>query len=192
MWYMLIGAPFLLIGALIFGFSLFNGLRHLSDSLTQIVVPGQADLALNPGETYTVYAESNAVVNGRSYPGGNSLKGLHCEVHQLPGGEAVSLRRPGMTTTYNLGARTGRSILEFTVPAPGDYLFACASRESGSPPEEVIAVGPGISTKIAAMVTRSLLAVFGGGGIALIVFLTVIAKRDRSKRRIREMGLRPV
>ena len=192
MWYALIGAPFLLIGVLILGYSLFNGLRHLTDSLTEIVVPGQSDLTLHPGETYAVYLESNAIVNGRNYPGGNLLKGMHCEVHQLPDGEAVPLRRPGMTTTYNLGARTGRSVLEFTVPTPGNYLFACVSGENNGAPEEVVAVGPGVSSKIATLVTRSLLAIFCGGGIALIVFLTVIAKRDRSKRRIRAMGLRPV
>jgi hypothetical protein len=43
--------PFLLAGGGFFVYTIFHGLTHLTDSLTQVVVPGKAELHLKSGKT---------------------------------------------------------------------------------------------------------------------------------------------
>ena len=46
------------------------------------------------------------------------------EVHSLPNGETIKVNRPSVTTTYEYFGRSGRSILEFSIPRDGNYMFA--------------------------------------------------------------------
>jgi len=49
---------------------------------------------------------------------------VNCEVHSLPNGETIKVNRPSVTTTYEYFGRSGRSILEFSIPRDGNYMFA--------------------------------------------------------------------
>ena len=187
-WHCLWGLPFLLIGGGFFFHALFHGLGHITDSLTQVVVPGRAELNLRRGFTYTVFLEEESVVNGKVYSTTQSVAGLECRARSLQDGAAIAIRKASMGTTYTLGGRSGHSVLEFPIQEDGKYLFACDYGENSKGPEVVVAVGTGIGAAIARTVVEALGALFGGVGLCLIVVLAVLIKSEREKRRIRQLG----
>ena len=82
-----LGALSLLIGCLVATAILFFGARDLPaaiteaydlNSLTQIVVPGSADLALSRTGAYAVYYEHRSVVDGVEYVNGETPPSLNC------------------------------------------------------------------------------------------------------------------
>jgi hypothetical protein len=181
-WYYLLAVPFFVVGAGFFVYTLVHGFLHLTDSLTQVVVPGQAELTLKQGQPYTIFFEQESVVNGKIYSTYESLDGLQCKLIAISNEQAIPLGRPSGSATYNLGGRSGRSILAFRVPADGQYKFACGYNEGAHGPEAVLAVGAGVVEKIFGIVIRSLVAIFGGVGSAAVVFLVVLARRHRAKK----------
>src|SRR5215471_18764498 len=121
-WYASIGVALALAGVGLFTYFLVHGLFHLTDSLTQVVVPGQAELSLKAPATYTIFLEEQSVVDGRIYSATESVAGLTCIVTKQPENQEIPLRRPGMSITYNVNGRSGRSMLAFPVKVAGHYL----------------------------------------------------------------------
>jgi len=181
--YYWLAAPFLVLGVGLFVYLLFHELYHLTDSLTQVVVPGSADLNLSKGPIYTVFLEEESVVDGKIYATRESVNGLTCNVKSQVNGNAIGLRRPRMSTTYTVGGRSGRSVLEFSVSEDGEYHFACSYEEGSQGPEAVVAVGSGVGEKITKTVLSALAAMFGGGGIAGCIVLVVTVLRARARAR---------
>jgi hypothetical protein len=66
----------LLIGGGLFFYMLFHGIMHVTDSLTQVVAPGKAELDLQPGR-YSVFLEEQSTLNGKIYSTSNQLAGWH-------------------------------------------------------------------------------------------------------------------
>ena len=147
-WYASIGVVFVLAGAGLFVYFLFHGLSHLTDSLTQVVVPGHKELSLNKPATYTVFLEEQSVVDGRIYSTTEAVNGLNCSVTAQPGGQQIPLHHPRMSTTYNVSGRSGRSVLEFPVKVPGQYELSCNYPEDAKGPQTVVAVGAGIGEEL--------------------------------------------
>jgi len=42
-WYYVLGTAFIVVGVGFFAYTLLDGIFHITDSLTQVVVPGEAD-----------------------------------------------------------------------------------------------------------------------------------------------------
>ncbi len=187
LWHLLWGVPFFLAGGGYFGYTLYHGLTHLTDSLTQIVVPGSAELHLMPG-TYTVFLEEESVVNGKIYSTTESVSGLSCRVSSVESGTAIALTKASMDTSYSLGARSGHSVLEFPIQRGGRYNFACDYGDNPKGPEVIVAVGSGVGEAISLTVVEGLAAFFGGGGAGLIVIVGIIVMREREKNRLRRTG----
>ena len=183
-WYASIGWVLIFAGGALFVYFLFNGLSHLTDSLTQLVVPGHAELSLGTPATYTVFLEEQSVVDGRIYSTTQSVDGLSCTVTMLSGSQKIPLRRPGMSTTYNLGSRSGRSVLEFPVKVAGQYDLSCNYPEDTKGPQTVLAVGSGVGEKIIQTILRSLVSMFGGVGLGVPVIILVSVKRRAAKKRL--------
>ena len=130
-WYASIGVALALAGNGLFAYFLVHGIFHLTDSLTQVVVPGDAELSLSTPATYTIFLEEQSVVDGRIYSTMQSIAGLNCSVTMLPGSQQIPLERPAISTTYSEGGRSGRSVLEFPVKVPGQYKLVCNCAERG-------------------------------------------------------------
>jgi len=192
LWYCLLGAPFLLAGGAVFVYTLVHGLMHLTDSLTQVVVPGKAELSLKRGRTYTVFLEEHSVVHGKVYSTTEAIGGLGCRVNSIPDGNAVRIAQSSANTTYDVGGRSGHSVLEFTIPQDGNYEFACDYGGKSPGPEAVMAVGSGVGERIFRTVAVSLVAMFGGGGLFLLVLVIVLIMRHRDGSRVRQLGKAPV
>ena len=184
-WHCLWGAPFLLIGGGLFIYTLFHGLTHATDSLTQIVAPGRAELDLQPG-LYTVFLEEQSTVNGKIYSTTQSVNGLACRASSVQNGSTVSIQKPTMSTSYSVNGRSGHSVLEFSIQKAGKYAFACDYGEGAKGPEVVVAVGSGVGGAITRTVVGGLAAFFGGIGAALAVVFVVVMMREREKKRLRQ------
>jgi hypothetical protein len=183
-WYCLLGVPFLLLGAGLFVYILVYRVSHMTDSLTQVVVPGRAELSLRGRRTYTVFVEEQSVLNGRVYSTTESIAGLECRVKAMPRGEAVRIRTAGMNTTYTIGGRSGRSALEFVTRDDGRYELACDYGENRRGPEVVVAVGSGLGMGILYTIAACLGSMLAGIVLCLAVVFVVAMMRDHNRRRI--------
>lgn len=191
-WYTLFGFPFIAIGIFIGIYTFITGIRQITSNVTQVVVPGGVILELAPGQTYTVFQEKGGVVNGKTYADWPQFDNLLCTVSKVSTNQFVELRKPRINTTYTWGKRQGVSIIDFTVPSSGKYDFTCEKKGESPVPEGVVAVGAEVGRNMGGMFAQSFIALFAGGGLGLVIVLIVVAQRDRSKRRIRAAGLRPV
>lgn len=187
-WHCLWGLPFLLIGVGLFVHTLFHELGHLTDSLTQVVVPGRAELSLQRRRSYTVFLEEQSVVGGKIYSTTQSIAGLECRVRSLQNGSTIPIGKSTMNTSYSVDGRDGHAVLEFLIKEDGKYEFACDYGENTKEPEVVVAVGSGISETIFRTVLEALGEFFGGIGASLIVVIVVLVKREHEKRGIAELG----
>jgi hypothetical protein len=118
-------------GAGYFGYALWQGISHVSDGLVQVVVPGEAELRLRRDRLYTVFLELQSVVNGKIYSA-DAVNGLECKVKLIADEAAIPMRRTLTSTSYELSGRSGRSVLEFRIPADGSYKILVQLRRDGA------------------------------------------------------------
>jgi len=191
-WFYLLGALAILAGISVFVYTLLHGIFHITDNLTQIVVPGEKDLSLLPNLTYTVFLEEQSVVDGRIYSTKEGLGDLTCKLASLSSGKNINLRRARRSTTYNVGQRSGHSVLEFVTQEAGVYHFACDYEEGKQGPQVVLAVGAGVAEGIFATIGRSFAAIFGGGILGAAILVTVFILREHAKRKLNQYGQFPI
>jgi hypothetical protein len=173
--------PLLLGGVGFFLYTLFHELVHMTDSLTQVVVPGRVELSLKGGEEYTIFLERQSVINGMVYVT-ESINGLQCRVRSIETGRSVAVTTSA-GASYSLGSRSGQSILAFQTSQDGRYEMAC-DYDGNTGPKAVLAVGTGIVSGILRTVLVSILSMFVGIGGCVAVVLTVIMKRRRPGERL--------
>ena len=184
-WYASIGVVFALSGVGLFAFFLVTGIVHLTDSLTQVVVPGHVDLTLTQPGTYTIFLEKNSVVNGRIYSTSESVNGLECVINAQGSNEqSIPIQPSRGTISYSVNQRSGRSVWQFVLTKSGRYGFSCGYPEGVRGPELVVAVGTGVGRSIGVTVVRSLVAMFSGFGLCGIVIAVLYFLRARSKERL--------
>ena len=183
-WYASIGVALALAGVGLFAYFLVHGLFHLTDSLTQVVVPGQAQLSLNAPATYTIFLEEQSVVDGRIYSTTESVDGLKCTVTTQSENQQITMLRPGMSITYNAHGRSGRSVLAFPVKVAGQYTLFCNYPQDARGPQTVVAVGTGVGEKLTQTVLWSLISMFGGMGSGALVIALVIMKRRAAEKKL--------
>lgn len=191
LWWAALAIPFSLGGLVLAVFFMVTAIQRVGSSMAYADVPGEMDVDLKRDLSYTVFLEQTLSENSAATPMSSLRSSVRCELHTLPEGDVIPMSVPSGSTTYNYGDRSGFSFLNFTVPRDGTYLLAC--RVYVRPvPHLRIAVGSGAAEAITAAVERSLASFFGGGLVALLVFVRVLMLRDQSKRAIRALGLRPV
>jgi hypothetical protein len=183
LWHCLWGAPLLLAGIGLFVYILFHGITHATDSLTQVVVPGTAELQLQRG-LYTVFLEEESVVNGKVYSTTQPVDGLACHVSSIQNGSAIAVSRPGMNTTYSVGGRSGHSVLEFSIQQNGRYRFACGYGENATGPDIVLAVGSGVGEALWNTIVGGFAAFFGALAAGLVPVLIVVIMRRREMKKL--------
>jgi hypothetical protein len=183
-WYASIGVVLALAGVGLFAYFLVHGLFHLTDSLTQVVVPGQAQLSLKAPATYTIFLEEQSVVDGRIYSTTESVDGLKCTVTSQSENQQIPLRQPGMSITYNVNGRSGKSVLAFPVKVAGQYTLFCNYPQDTRGPQTVVAIGTGVGEKLTQTVLWSLISMFGGMGTGALVIALVILKRRAAEKEL--------
>jgi hypothetical protein len=192
LWYCVLGVAAMLAGLGLFVHTLVRGILHITDDLTQIVVPGEKDLTLMPELKYTIFLETESVVDGRIYSTTESLSELTCVVTSQTSGNKIVPRRSTMNTTYTVGGRKGRSVLEFVTEEAGVYRIACDYDEGSHGPQVVLAVGSGVTERILSTITKSLAWFFGGGILGVAIIVTLLILRERSKKQFARPNQAPL
>ena len=115
------------------------------DNLTQLVVPGSADINFAKSGAYAVYYEYRSVVNGVKYETGKQPPSLECDLTSKKTGAKVTAV-PDFVESNTYGSkdqeRVGVLIMSITIDDPGIYTFACQYRDGRTQPEIVVSVGP--------------------------------------------------
>jgi hypothetical protein len=180
--YYWLAVPVCFIGIGFFVYTFVHDLTHVTDTLTQVVVPGSRQMTFKKGLTYTVFLEERSVVNGQVYATNDPVDGLTCRVKELANGSLVGLRHPNGSTQYNFGNRAGRSILQFSIPEEGAYQFGCEYKDGSQGPSVVVAVGAGVTEKILGTILKGFLTLFATAIAAGAIFLTVFLLRKKFKK----------
>jgi hypothetical protein len=154
------------------GYRVYTNLDGLTAGMVQVVVPGEAELSLEPGR-YTIFHESESTVDGRIFSG-TDVTGLFVRIAPVDGGAPLAIEQPRVTSNYEIGGRSGRSVLVFDVTAPGAYRLVAGYPEGEEGSEAVLAVGRGVTGRILSLVFSALgiafLGVVAGAIIAVVTY----------------------
>jgi hypothetical protein len=180
--YFLAAIP-LLGGASIAVWLALSGIFELENALTRIVVPGAGELTLDQPGTYTVFHESESVVDGRVYVA-QDIAGLRVTVTAEADGKPIPVVTPSGRTTYNFGGHSGVSMLSFDIASPGRYRVSADYAGKSDEPQTVLAIGRVSIGRIVRTIFAIIGAALVGFGLALALVLTTFFRR----RRILERG----
>ncbi len=180
----------IVIGAATFAFLLVSGLTGLTTGLTQVVVPGKADITLSEPGTYTIFHEYESAVGGKIYSTAGDISGLECKIVSKKTGTEIPLSQGSMSMTYDLGSRCGRSILECEVAAPGIYELSAQYPEGQSGPDVVLAIGRDFKSKLMVTILGGIGSIFGSFIAAGIITVLIVLKRQKTTKRLAEQAER--
>lgn len=126
---------------------LLGSIRQAYDvtRLTQVVVPGTAQVAFPQPGAYAVYYEYRSFVDGVEYVA-SSYKppALACSLKSNATGAEVPLVRDYVETNMYFteeGSRAGILAMSITIHEPGIYAFSCQHPNGSPQPKIVLAVG---------------------------------------------------
>jgi hypothetical protein len=162
------------------------------DSLTQVVVPGSADITFTDKGAHAVYYEYRSVVDGVAYMSSQTPPSLACTLTSRASGAEVAVV-PNYVPTNKYSTRhrerVGVLIRSITIDKPGTYTFACDYATGHSQPEIVLAVGPdyvwqffGIAARTLGSAFTGLAVLFLSGLIAALVVILVARQRRRAQQ----------
>lgn len=184
-WYYGLAVLIIIIGFALFAGSIFAGIADAESSLLQMLAPGGTDLFLRePGE-YTVFYENNSRFGGKFYSTHEPISGLMVNVREKATGFDMATYPPKSEFTYNLGGRSGRSIMAFEIERAGIYLVN-ASYSDGKGPQAVLAIGKGMVEALFSSILISLVALFGSIAIAAVISFVTYSRRKKAFQRIKE------
>jgi hypothetical protein len=101
-------------------------MKGLDNSLSEIRVPGDANLVFRAPGRYTFYHVYGVLVAGRLVTTGSSLQNLECSLTSKATGETVSLEHPEKPKDYSTGEHTGKSVYHIHLTKAGEYTFSCS------------------------------------------------------------------
>jgi hypothetical protein len=163
------------------------------DNLTQLVVPGSADINFAKSGAYAVYYEYRSVVNGVKYETGKQPPSLECNLTSKKTGAKVTAV-PDFVESNTYGSkdqeRIGVLIMSITIDDPDIYTFACQYRDGRTQPEIVVAVGPNflweffnIFAKVGGSILSGMAIFFLAVLVIIIVILIAVVKRAQTNKR---------
>ena len=158
-------------------------------NLTQVVVPGSAEIHFAEPGAYAVYYEYRSAIDGVRYYRGEYPPSMRCQLRSKSTGDSVKLAYSTVKgDIYTYPERAGVMFKRISIDQPGIYNFSCQYPDGRSYPKNVMAVGPNlvweffnIAVKpIAAMLFGSIAFVFAGV-ISVLIIAFVAIKRHQSK-----------
>jgi len=159
--------------------------------LTQVVVPGSADVSFPKKGAYAVYYEYRSVIDGVSYSRDEYPPIMRCQLKSKANGKAVRLKttdvKGNIYTTHNPD-RSGVMYKEISIDQPGMYTFSCQYTDGRTVPRSVMAVGPNIVWGFFNIAIKPIAASIGGAlaflcacGVSLLIIGFVAFKRHQSR-----------
>lgn len=170
----------LLAGVGLAGWFVWSGIGELQAALTRFVVPGNIELTLDEPGTYTIFHESESVVDGKLYTT-PSIGGLRITVIG-DDGKTVAVATPNFSAHYAVGGHSGDAVLVFSIAAPGRYRLSATYPSGQAEPKTVLAVGRGYVGVLLRMIFGALASAFIGFAVALALALTTYFRRRRLRQ----------
>lgn len=170
-----------LAGAAGAGALIWSALSGLDSGMTRIVVPGSSVLALSQPGSYTIFHETNAVIGGRIYAS-RTIDGLQVSIAKVPGGAAIPVAAPHLSSRYEYGGHTGVSVLSFTIAKPGNYRLTAQYGDGRSGPQAVLAIGEGFFGRLLGTIFGAIGAMFAGTVAAVVIASFTFFTRRRLRR----------
>jgi hypothetical protein len=167
----------LLVGVGSAGWFAWTGIGELQAAMTRFLVPGNIDLTLDEPGTYTIFHESESVVDGKLYSAPN-ISGLRITVTDDVG-TTIPVATPGFNARYSIAGHTGRAVLIFSIAAPGHYRLSAAYPAGQTEPKTVLTVGRGFVAALLRTIFGALGSAFAGFAAALALALTTYFRRRR-------------
>lgn len=160
-------------------------------NLTQVVVPGSADISFPKAGAYAVYYEYRSVIDGVSYTRDEYPPIMRCQLMSKATGIAVKLEptnvKGNVYVTQNPN-RAGVMYKQISINQPGIYTFSCQYMDGRTIPKSVMAVGPNIVWEFFNIAAKFVAASIGGAlafmcacGLSLLIIGFVVFKRHQSK-----------
>ena len=180
-WRYALAAVVFIAGVALAVFRLETRLPALEDELPRFVFPGSLEIDLPAPGSYTIFHDSESVVDGRYYQAA-AISGLRLALQSAATGAPVALVVPGVTTRYAFAGRSGVSIVTFDVTDPGRYRLP-ADYDTGRPsPDVVLAVGRGFVGKLTMMILSVMGIGLGATGIAITIAVVTLLQRRQARR----------
>jgi hypothetical protein len=196
-WYFILAALLPVLGCLITTAIIYQGFPKLPGALetidihnmTQVIVPGSADIMFPKKGAYAVYYEHRSLVGGVQYINAKTPPLLKCSLTSNATGKEVGVSSEyieGNTYSTKYQRRVGVHIMSIAMIEPGTYTFSCHYPDKGTAPKVVLAIGPNIVWEFFNIVARPIAAILGGlivllgsGSIGLLLFIVVAIYRSR-------------
>ncbi len=160
-----------------------TGIHHL----TQVIVPGSAEIHFPKTGAYAVYYEYRSTINGVKYVRDKFPPSINCHLRSKATGEDIELASPhaegDMYTTQNQ-ERVGVLFKSISINQPGVHIFSCQYTDGRTHPQIVLAVGPNIIWELFNVAAKPVAAILCGAfvfivglGIAILIAGLVAFKR---------------
>ena len=161
-------------------------------NLTQVVVPGSADVTFTQKGAYAVYYEYRSVIDGISYARNEYPPIMVCQLKSKDSGRNVRLEpsqvEGNVYTTHN-PTRAGVMYKMISIDQPGVYTFSCNYPDGSAIPRSVMAVGPNLVWEFFNIALKPIAAGFvgtivfiGACGFSVLLIALVAYKRHQSKK----------
>jgi hypothetical protein len=160
-------------------------------NLTQVVIPGSADVFFPKKGAYAVYYEYRSVIDGVSYARDEYPPIMRCQLRSKATGEAVRLAPSnvkGNVYTTHYPERAGVMYKQISIDQPGTYTFSCQYTDGTTIPKSVMTVGPNIVWEFFNIAIKPIAAILCGTfafifafGISMLIIGFVAFKRHKSK-----------
>jgi hypothetical protein len=160
---------------------LMSGIGGIGTALVQVVVPGSADLELKEAGSYTIFHEHTSQVGGRIFTPVD-ISGLRVTIRAVADNRQVDVRSPSGRQTYDIGGRSGRSVLAFDIDKPGTYRLTAAYDDGRQQPQAVLAVSGTFVGDLLMTIFMALGVAFAGLVGALVIAIVVLIRRRRGLR----------
>lgn len=165
-----------------------TGIHHL----TQVVVPGSAEIAFPKAGAYAVYYEYRSVIDGVNYVRDKYPPSISCLLKSKANGKEMAVVNDyieGNTYATKNNQRVGVLIKSISIEKPGLYSFSCQYPGSKTGPKIVLAVGPNIIWELFNVAAKPVAAILCGAfvfivGLAIAILITglVAFKRHQAKK----------
>jgi hypothetical protein len=161
------------------------------NDLTQVIVPGSAEVFFHKAGGYAVYYEYRSVIDGVSYVRNKYPPSIHCQLTSKFTGTDIALVEDyvegNMYATQNQ-ERAGVLIKSIIIHEPGVYIFSCQYTDGRTVPQIALSVGPNIVWEFFNIAAKPFAAIVCGAfvfvgalGMSILIVGIVAFKRHRSK-----------
>lgn len=186
-----LGCGLLILSALVgiativgFFFLIFGMLNDITSGGQRFVVPGSGVVHIEKAGKYSIFHETQSVIDGVIYHSNYLPSGMSITVTDAVGTPIPTMNSSG--GTYSSGGYQGVAVLDVSFPEPGDYTVTATILSGEEAPLTVLSVSEGLMPKI-------MMTVFGGwslmflgltvsslSGIAGLVLLLLGLRKNRT------------